>query len=100
MGMLLRTSDDRFRLEVPRATSEGWFSERAFLYIAPHLLNRLHASLKKLDFIATFKNRLKTFLFAGSYDLSDRSMNDCNVCFHELVCMISLSKRMACGFFF
>ena len=63
VGMGLRTSDDPFRLEVPRATSERCFFERAFSYIAPCLLNRLPASLKKLDSIATFKSKLKTFMF-------------------------------------
>ena len=40
VGMGLRTSDDPFCLEVPRATSECCFSERAFLYIASHFLKR------------------------------------------------------------
>ena len=72
----LRTSDDPFRQEVPRATHERRFSERAFLYIAPHFLNRLPASLKELDSIATFKFKLKTFMFERAFDLSDQSMNE------------------------
>ena len=74
MGM--RTSDDPFQLEVPRATSEQCFSEKAFSYIAPCLLNRLPASLKELDYIATFKSKLKTLMFARAFDLSDRSVNE------------------------
>ena len=87
VGMDLKTSDDPFQLEVPRAASERCFSERAFSYIAPCLLNRLPASLKELDSIATFKSKLKTFIFERAFDLSYQSMNaiDCNVCFYELV---------------
>ena len=55
VSMGLRTSDDPFQLEVPRATSECCFSERAFSYFAPHLLNGLPASLKEMDSIATSK---------------------------------------------
>ena len=74
--MDLRTSDDPFRLEVPRETSERCLSVRAFSYIAPHLLNRLPASLKELDSIATIKSKLKTFLFVRAFDLSDQSVNE------------------------
>ena len=69
-------SDDPFRLEVPRATSEQCFSERLFSYIAPHFLNRLPPSLKELNSIATFKSELKTFMFARAFDLGDRSANE------------------------
>ena len=73
--MGLRTSDDPFQLEVPRATSERCFSEGAFSYIASCLLNRLPASLKELDSIATFTSKLKTFMFERAFDLSNQSMN-------------------------
>ena len=66
-----RTFDDPFRLEMLKATSERCFSKRAFSYIALCLLNRLPASLKELDSIALFKSKLKTFMFAGAFDLSD-----------------------------
>ena len=46
------------------------FSERALLFITPHLLNKLPASLKYLDFIVTFKSKLKTFTFARAFDLT------------------------------
>ena len=75
VGMALRTSDDLFQLEVPRATPERCFSERIFSYIAPYLLNRLPVSLKESDSIATFKSKLKTFMFARAFDLSNRSVN-------------------------
>ena len=32
-------------------------------------------SLKELDSIATFKSKLKTFMFERGLDLSDQSMN-------------------------
>ena len=76
VGIGLRTSDDSFWMEVLRATSERCSSERAFSYIAPRLLNRIPASLKKLDYIATFKSELKTFMFARAFDFSDRSVNE------------------------
>ena len=78
MGIGLRASDDPFRLEVPRITSERCFSKRAFSYIASHLLNRLPALLKELDSIAAFKSKLmKTFMFARAFDLKqDRSVNE------------------------
>ena len=75
VNMGLRTSDDPFRPEVPRETSERCFSEREFLYIVPRLLNRLPASLKELDSIATFQCKLKTLMFARAFDLSDRSVS-------------------------
>ena len=76
VGMGLRYSDDPFWLEVPRATSEQCFSERALLYIAPCLLNRLPGSLKESDCIATFKSKLKTCMFVRAFDLSDRSVSE------------------------
>ena len=87
VGMGLRFSDDSFRLEVPRAF-EQCFSGGAFLYTAPCLLNNLTASLKESDSVATFKSKLKTFMFAGAFDLSDRNVNEgyrLYVCFHELI---------------
>ena len=57
-------------------TFERCFSERAFLYIAPHLLNRLSASLKELDSVATFKSKLRTFMFIRASELSDQSLNE------------------------
>ena len=59
-----------------RATSERCFSERAYSYIAPSLLNTLLASLKEVGSIATFKSKLKTFIFVTAFDLSDRSVNE------------------------
>ena len=38
--------------------------------VAPHLLKRFSASLTELDSIATFKSKLKTFMFARVLDLS------------------------------
>ena len=61
---------------MPRATYERCFSERAFLYIAPHLLNRLLGSLKELDSSPTFRFKLNTVMFARVFDLSDRSVNE------------------------
>ena len=40
-GMSVQISEDPYCLMEPGATSEPHFSERAFSYIAPHLLNRL-----------------------------------------------------------
>ena len=82
--MVLRTSDDPFRLEVPRATCERCFYERAFSYIAPRLLNRFTTSLKELDSIAAFKSKLKTFTFVRAFDLSDRNVNEG----YRLQCML------------
>ena len=74
-NMVLRTSDDPLRLLEPRAISERHFSNRAFSYIAPRLLNRLPASMKEIDSLDLFKSKLKSFLFARAYDLNDRSVN-------------------------
>ena len=68
--MSLRTSDDPFQLEALRATSDRCFSERAFSYTAPHLLNWLLISLSELDSIETFTSKLRTF------DLSDQNVNE------------------------
>ena len=76
LGMDLRTSDDPYRLEEPRATSERLFSERAFSYIVPRLLNRLPVSLKEADSVELFKPKLKTFMFARAIDSNDRSFNE------------------------
>ena len=51
LDMGLRTSDDPYHLDEPRATSERHFSERAFSYIVPRLFNRLPVSLKESDSI-------------------------------------------------
>ena len=85
--MGLRTSDDIFWLEILRATSDQYFSGKAFSYSAPRLLNRLPALLKKSDSIATFKSKLETFMFVRAFDSSNQSVNEghrFNVCFHEL----------------
>ena len=76
VGMNLKISDDPFWLEVPKAKSGQCFSEKAFSYIAPRLLTRLPASLKKLDSITTFKSKLKTLMFVRAYDSSDRSVDE------------------------
>ena len=74
--MGLRTSDDPYRLDEPRTTSERHFSERASSYIVPCLFNRLPVSLKESDSIDLFKSKLKTFMFTKAFDLSDRSLNE------------------------
>ena len=76
LDMSLRTSDDLYRPDEPRATSERHFSERAFSYIAPRLFNRLPASLKESDSVDLFKSKLKTFMFMRAFDLSDCSVNE------------------------
>ena len=74
-GMALRTSDDPFRLVEPRAISERHFSNRAFSYTAPRLLNRLPVSIKEIDSLDLFKSKLKSYLFTRAYNLTDRSVN-------------------------
>ena len=63
--MLLRHSDDQFRLEEPRCCHQLGF--RAFEISAPRLFNRLPQEVKMSESTVIFKKRLKTFLFKDCY---------------------------------
>ena len=79
---------------------EGLLSYLSFCRdIAPRLLDRLPSSLKELDFVATFKSKLKTFLLLRSFDLNNQNMEviNCNVCFHVFFFFFF---RRACEFLF
>ena len=75
-GMALRSSEDPYRLIEPRAIGERQFATRSFSYIAPRLYNRLPVSLKQLDSVEAFKNKLKSFFFSRAYDLDSRTVKD------------------------
>ncbi|TWW81775.1 hypothetical protein D4764_01G0015900 [Takifugu flavidus] len=53
-------------LVVPRV-SRSRIGDRAFSYQAPLLWNQLPVQVREADFIATFKIRLKTYLFEKAY---------------------------------
>ena len=67
--MSLRTSDDMFRLNEPKAIGNRSFGDRAFVYVAPRLYNKLPVSIKMCTTVELFKKKLKTHLFSKSYDL-------------------------------
>ena len=74
--MALRSSEDPYRLIELRAIGERQLATRSFPYIAPRLYNRLPVSLKQLDSVEAFKNKLKGFLFSRAYDLDSRIIKD------------------------
>ena len=85
-GMALRSSEDPYRLFEPRAIGERQFATRSFSYMAPRLYNQLPVSLKQLDSVEAFKNKLKGFLFSRAYDLDSRTVKDD----YKLQCSVSL----------
>ena len=64
----LRSAEDPYRLQEPRAIGERGFANRSFSYIAPRLFNKLPVTIKQIDSLDTFKSHLKAFLFSRAYD--------------------------------
>ena len=64
-AVLLRSSDDPFRLEEPRCNLQMGF--RAFRTSAPRIFNRLPVEVKDSENIDIFKRKLKTFFFGDCY---------------------------------
>ena len=54
-------SGNQYLLTVPRVKPS--FGERAFSYAAPRLWNPLPLDIKRIESLAVFKSRLKTYLF-------------------------------------
>ena len=75
-AMELRSSDDDYNLNEPRAVQERSFADRSFSYVAPRLYNRLPASMKQLASVDVFKKQLKTFLFLRAYDTVNGIVTD------------------------
>lgn len=75
-GVVLRSTDDPYRLHEPRAVGERSFAVRSFAYTAPRLYNRLPVSMKLLDSVEGFKERLKAFIFHRAYSLTDLTVKD------------------------
>ena len=72
----LRSSDDPFRMDEPRAVGGRSFAARSFSFSAPRLYNRLPIELKSLTSVDSFKEHLKTFLFLRSYNLAMGILNE------------------------
>ena len=62
----LRSSDDKYLLVVPKIRTK--FGERAFSWNAAKLWNELPYGIRSCSTIDTFKKKLKTHLFAISYE--------------------------------
>ena len=71
----LRSSDDPYRLEEPRAVQERLYACRSFYYTAPRVYNRLPVQIKQLASLDSFSNHLKTF-FLRVYDVSDGTITE------------------------
>ena len=74
--MLLRSSDDPYRLSEPRAVNERAFAERSFAYAAPRLYNKLPIEVKQQPTLESFKTYLKRFLFTQAYDTTRNVINE------------------------
>ena len=59
----LRSGDDPFRMDEPRAYGGLSFASRSFSYSAPRLCHRLTIELKNFTSVTPFKELLNTFLF-------------------------------------
>ena len=68
LNVALRSADDPFCLNEPRAIRERSFAARSFSYTAPRLYNRLPQYIKQSGTLDTFKQQLKTCLFARAYN--------------------------------
>ena len=55
------------KLQVYLLVSKSRMESRAFSYQAPLLWNKLPVNVREADTLATFKIRLKTFLFDKAY---------------------------------
>ena len=69
--MALRTLDDEYRLQEPRAIEEKHLHSRAFSYSAPRLYNKLPLALKQIDLLDFFKKKLKAHTFTKAYDITE-----------------------------
>ena len=75
LSVALRSADDPFCLDEPRAVLERSFAARSFSYTAPRLYNRLPQYIRQSGTLETFKRQLKTFLFVRAYD-QDGTMSE------------------------
>ena len=69
-----RHSTDQHRLDEPRANSG--MGARAFAHSAPRLYNKLPTNIKESENIATFKKKMKTYLFNDCYNLHEKTINE------------------------
>ena len=63
----LRSSNKQF-LQVPKFKPKTYGS-RLFSYVAPYLSNKLPDTIRQAPLLATFKSKLKTYLFSQAFDL-------------------------------
>ena len=75
-SMELRATNDIHRLNEPRAVGEKHLFSRTFSYSAPRLYNHIPSAIKNIDSIDTFKNNLKTHIFAKAYTVNDEIAPD------------------------
>ena len=73
--VILRISDDPFRLSEPSLPGQLSFGARSFAYIAPRLFNDVPVSIKSLPSMDSFKYQLKSYLFTKSYNLALETVN-------------------------
>lgn len=70
----LRSYEDEHRLEEPRAINNKLFAERSFKYVAPRWYNLLSTSMRSVDTVEVFKEKLKTHIFQKAYNLESLSI--------------------------
>ena len=73
-SITIRHTSDIHRLFEPRTDCK--LGERSFKYYAPRLYNKLPSELKNIQDDEIFKKRLKTYLFARSYDQEDETITE------------------------
>lgn len=71
-NLTLRHATDEHRLNEPRYNTQLAF--RAYEKCAPRLYNKLPIEIKNCKTLASFKKKLKTYLFSESYDIMDKTI--------------------------
>lgn len=73
-NLTLRSNDDVYRLEEPRAIRNKKFGERSFKYVAPRMYNALPLNIRKAKSVDVFKTKLKTHIFQKAFNLDTQSI--------------------------
>ena len=76
--MNLRSNHDTGKLVEHRLRGCG-FTYRSFEYCAAHLYKILSETLRQLENVENFKNRLKAYIFSDTFDLETKKNRDCFV---------------------
>ena len=53
------------------------FTNRCFIYYAPHLYNTLPKTLRQIENLETFKKTLKTYIFSETSHFESKTISDC-----------------------